>query len=147
MKGLQISDLPEGITKDQVLGVLWAYDAKPKPRARLVAGGSQEDTTGVDTFSPISKMENVKVVLAIIAQERMDLRLIDIMKAFFKGRLHQPCYIWAPEGLRTPLYPPMPLYYILPLGSQSYIERTRRSIRSTTSEVACVPSSRIEPRH
>ena len=28
----------------------------------------------------------------------MDLRLIDVKKAFFKGRLHQPCYAWAPGG-------------------------------------------------
>ena len=101
IKGLTVSDLPEGTNKNQVLGTLWAYDAKPKPRARLVADGSQEDTAGVDTFSPVLKMENVKVVLAVIAQERMDLRLIDIKKAFFKGRLHQPCYIWAPEGFAT----------------------------------------------
>ena len=85
IKGLTFDDVPTGITKDQVLGTLWAYDAKPKPRARLVADGSQEDTTGVDTFSPVLKMENVKVVLAVIAQERMDLRLIDIKKAFFRG--------------------------------------------------------------
>ena len=101
IKGLKLEDLPEGVTKDQVLGTLWAHDAKPKPRARLVADGSQEDTTGVDTFSPVLKLENVKVVLAAIAQERMDFRMIDIKKAFFKGRLHQACHIWAPEGFAS----------------------------------------------
>jgi hypothetical protein len=49
----------------------------------------------------VLKLENVKAVLAVIAQERVDLKLIDIKKAFFKGRLHQPCYIWAPEGFAT----------------------------------------------
>ena len=84
IKGLKLEDLPDGVTKDQVLGTLWAHDAKPKPRARLVADGSQEDTTGVDTFSPVLKLGNVKVVLAVIAQERMELRMIDIKKGLLQ---------------------------------------------------------------
>ena len=77
---------------------LWVYDAKPQPRARLVANGSQEEQTDEDTFSPVLKLENVKVVLAVIAQEQMCVKLIDVKKAFFKGRLHKPIYIWAPDG-------------------------------------------------
>ena len=63
-----------------------------------MAGGSQEKDSGDDTFSPVLKLENAKVVLAVIVQEQMELKMIDVKKAFFKGRLHKPCYIWAPDG-------------------------------------------------
>ena len=59
----------------------------------MVADGSQERNTGADTYSPVLKLENVKVVLAAIAQEGLDLNCIDIKKAFFKGRLQQPVYL------------------------------------------------------
>jgi hypothetical protein len=98
IKGLTLDDLPEGTLKRTVLRTLWVYDAKPQPRARLVADGSQEDASDDETFSPVLKLENVKVVLAVIAQEQMELKMIDVKKAFFKGRLHKPCYIWAPDG-------------------------------------------------
>ena len=38
------------------------------------------------------------MILAVIAQEQMCVKLIDVKKAFFKGRLHKPIYIWAPDG-------------------------------------------------
>ena len=67
VKGLTLDELPEGILKKAVLRTLWVYDAKPQPRARLVADGSQEEASGAETFSPVLKLENVKVVLAVIA--------------------------------------------------------------------------------
>ena len=98
IKGLTLKDLPEGTPLGSILETLWVYDAKPQPRARLVANGSQEEQTDDDTFSPVLKLENVKVILAVIAQEQMCVKLIDVKKAFFKGRLHKPIYIWAPDG-------------------------------------------------
>ena len=98
IKGLSLQDIPEGT---HVIRTLWAYDAKPHPRARVVADGSQEQDHGNDTYSPVLKLENVKVVLAVIAQEGLDLKCIDIKKAFFKGRLQQPVYIWAPPGFES----------------------------------------------
>ena len=84
-----------------MIRTLWAYDAKPQPRVRVVADGSQERNSSSDTYIPVLKLENVMVVLAVIAQEGINLKCIDIKKAFFKGRLHQPVYIWAPPGFAT----------------------------------------------
>ena len=86
VKGLSYDDLPSSTLKKSILDILWVYDAKLKPHAKLVANGSQEcviEEKG--TFSSALKLENVKIILVVIAQKQMEFKFIDVKKAFFKG--------------------------------------------------------------
>ena len=70
-----------------------------------------------DTFNLVLKLENVKVTLAVTTQEQTELRLVDVKKAPFKGRLHKSVYIRAPDGhaaLKEEVWSvQLPIYYLL----------------------------------
>ena len=94
-----------------VIGCKWVYKAKLKPdgsldrlKARLVAKGfSQVD--GIDfseTFSPVIKPANIRLVLTIAVVKGWDIRQLDVKNAFLHGSLSTPVYMHQPPGYVDP---------------------------------------------
>ena len=97
-------ELPEGCKR---VGCKWVFktkrDSKGKVeryKARLVAKGyTQKD--GIDyteTFSPVSKKDSLRIIMALVAQYDMELHQMDVKTAFLNGDLEEEVYMDQPEG-------------------------------------------------
>ena len=80
----------------------WVYklkvtsdNAKPKYKARLVAKGFKQEK-GVDfdeIFSLVVKMAPLCTMLAVVANEDMNLVQLDVKTTFLHGDLHEEVYM------------------------------------------------------
>nr|AAP46197.1 putative gag-pol polyprotein [Oryza sativa Japonica Group] len=97
-------EIPKG---SKTVGCKWVYktklDSKGKIerfKARLVAKGfSQRE--GIDyneTFSPVSKKDSFRIVMALVAHYDLELHQMDVKTAFLNGELHEDVYMAEPEG-------------------------------------------------
>ena len=72
-----------------------------KYKARLVARGYLQ-VLGIDydeTFSPVTRLETVRLVLAIAAQLCLHIHQMDVETAFLNADLEEIEYIWPPDGV------------------------------------------------
>ncbi len=100
----ELVELPEGFKQ---VGCKWVFKTKrdsngniERYKARLVAKGyTQKD--GIDykeTFSPVSKKDSLRIIMALVAQYNLKLHKIDVKAAFLNGNLEEEVYIDQPEG-------------------------------------------------
>ena len=85
----------------------WIYKTKiavdgttTKYKARLVEKGYSR-VQGLDyneTFSPVARMDSIRLVLAIVASKRWELHHMDVKSAFLHGYLEEEIYMKQPEG-------------------------------------------------
>ena len=85
----------------------WVFKKKLGPdgsvktfKARLVAQGFSQKL-GIDyeeTFSPVVRFESVRTVLALSAQNNLDVHHMDVQSAFLNGELSETVYVTQPEG-------------------------------------------------
>ncbi|CAD5168045.1 unnamed protein product, partial [Musa acuminata subsp. malaccensis] len=89
------------------VGCKWVFKKKrdstgniERYKARLVAKGfSQKE--GIDyneTFSPISKKDSLRIVMALIAHYDLELHQMDVKTSFLNGDLDEEIYMEQPEG-------------------------------------------------
>jgi transposase InsO family protein len=97
-------DLPADKTS---IGVKWVYKTKlnekaevARHKARLVAKGFAQ-RHGVDydeTFAPVARMDTIRAVLAIAAQNKWPVYQMDVKSAFLNGFLDKEVYVDQPPG-------------------------------------------------
>ena len=72
-------------------------------KARLCARGFLQQH-GIDygeTFAPVVRYTTIRVMLALAAQENLEMRQFDICTAFLYGKLEEEIYMRIPEGLHV----------------------------------------------
>ncbi|GKC90935.1 retrovirus-related pol polyprotein from transposon TNT 1-94 [Tanacetum coccineum] len=103
-KVLDLVNLPEGSKR---VGYKWVFKTKrdskgnvKRYKARLVAKGyTQKIGVGYnETFSPISKKDSLRIILALVAHFDLELNQIDVKTTFLNGNLEEEVYIEQPEG-------------------------------------------------
>ncbi|RYA37718.1 hypothetical protein DD606_26240 [Enterobacter cloacae complex sp. GF14B] len=99
--------LPKG---KKVLPCKWVYkqkitphDNKPKYKARLVAKGftQKEGIDYKETFSPVSKKDSLRIILALVAHFDLELQQIDVKTTFLNGDLEEEVYMTQPKGFSS----------------------------------------------
>ncbi|MCO5562890.1 hypothetical protein L7F22_016526 [Adiantum nelumboides] len=101
-KTWELVPLPKG---RKALPCKWDYKKKiasnvENYKARLVAKGFKQEY-GVDfqeIFSPGVKMTTLRMLLALVATEDMELDRMDAITAFLHGDLEEEIYMQQPEG-------------------------------------------------
>ena len=81
-------------------------------KARLVTQGYSQ-MEGVDydeTFAPISRMESIRILLALACHLRFKLYQMDVKTAFLNGLLKEDVYVAQPKGFIDPHFPDYVLY-------------------------------------
>ncbi|KAJ4718260.1 Retrovirus-related Pol polyprotein from transposon TNT 1-94 [Melia azedarach] len=93
----------------QVVGVKWVYRTKfnadgsiHKHKARLVVKGyaQQQGIDYGDTFAPVARLDTIKLLIALAAQNRWKIFHLDIKSAFLNSYLKEEIFIEQPEGFR-----------------------------------------------
>ncbi|CAJ2672080.1 unnamed protein product [Trifolium pratense] len=94
MKNNGVWDLVELPNEMKVIGWKWVFKTKrdslgniKRYKARLVAKGfnQKEIIDYIETFSPVSKKDFLRVILALIAYFDLELHQMDVKTAFLSG--------------------------------------------------------------
>lgn len=69
-------------------------------KARLIAKGftKKEGIEYKETFSPISKKDSFRIIMALVAYYDLELHLIDVKTVFLNENLEEEVYIDQPKG-------------------------------------------------
>ena len=99
-----VVELPGGRT---VVGCKWVFKVKHNGqgkavlfKSRLVAKGYTQKH-GIDfeeTFSPIVHFSSIRTLLALAIQKNMIVHQMDVVTAFFNGKLNEEIYMQQPDG-------------------------------------------------
>lgn len=102
-------ELPRGKT---MVGCKWVFTVKLKPdgiidkyKARLVAKGYTQ-TYGIDyqeTFTPVAKMNSVRVLISVAVNKRWPLLQLDVKNALLHDDLHEKLYMKTPGFQHPPV--------------------------------------------
>ncbi|GJT33597.1 zinc finger, CCHC-type containing protein [Tanacetum coccineum] len=99
-----LTTLPTG---HKAIGLKWVFKTKKdangniiKHKARLVAKGYIQEH-GIDfeeVFAPVARMETIRLLLAIAANNKWEVHHLDVKSAFLHGELKEEVYVTQPEG-------------------------------------------------
>ena len=100
-------DLIELPNSCKPVGYKWVFKTKRNAKgnikrfkARLVAKGftQKEGIDYKDTFSPVSKKDSLRIIMALVAHFDLELHQMDVKTAFLNGNLDEDIYMEQPEG-------------------------------------------------
>ena len=104
----KLVDLPLG---SKPLGYKWIFKRKTKTdgtidkyKARLVIKGykQKEGLDYFDTYSPVTRVTSIRMVLAIAALRNLEIHQMDVKTAFLNGDLDEEIYMEQPKGFVAP---------------------------------------------
>ena len=104
----ELVDLPPGC---KPLGCKWIFKRKLKTdgsidkyKVRLVVKGfkQQEGLDFFDTYSPVTRITSIRMLIAIAALHNLDIHQMDVKTAFLNGDLEEEIYMSQPEGYVVP---------------------------------------------
>ena len=91
------------------IGVKWVFRVKKdnmgkvvRYKVRLVVEGYAQKE-GIDIgeiFSPVARMESIRILIAITAQEEWELHYLDVKTPFLNGEIKEDIYISQPKGFK-----------------------------------------------
>ncbi|KAL0561666.1 hypothetical protein IC582_002106 [Cucumis melo] len=100
----ELSTLPNG---KKTVGVKWVFKIKrnekgevERYKARLVAKGYSQ-RKGIDydeVFAPVARLETIRLLIALAAQNNWKIFQMDVKLAFLKGYLEEEVYLEQPPG-------------------------------------------------
>ena len=104
----ELVDLPPGC---KPLGAKWIFKRKIKAdgsiekyKARLVIKGykQREGLDYFDTYSPVTRINSIRMILAIATLRNLEVHQMDVKTAFLNGDLNEEIYMEQPEGFSAP---------------------------------------------
>ncbi|RVW23780.1 Retrovirus-related Pol polyprotein from transposon TNT 1-94 [Vitis vinifera] len=107
MKCNDVWDLVELPNGAKAIGCKWVFKTKKdssgnieRYKARLVAKGftQKEGIDYTETFSPVSKKDSLRIILALVAHFDLELQQMDVKTTFLNGELEEKVYMKQPEG-------------------------------------------------
>lgn len=87
----------------KVLDVKWVYTKKDenKFKARLVVRGFQQKEIIEDIYSPVAKMQTLKILLSYCCKEGLLIDQMDVETAFLNGKVKSEVYIKQAQGFEN----------------------------------------------
>ncbi|WCJ34767.1 Retrovirus-related Pol polyprotein from transposon TNT 1-94 [Euphorbia peplus] len=99
-----LTDLPKG---HKAIDLKWVFKIKKdtsgeiiKHKARIVAKGYVQKH-GIDyeeVFAPVTRLETVRLLLALAAKNDWEVHHLDVKSAFLNGELQEEVYVSQPKG-------------------------------------------------
>jgi hypothetical protein len=100
--------------KQNIIDIKWVFRNKQdehgvvtRNKARLIAKGySQVEGLDFDeTFSPIARLESIRMLLAYATRYSFKLYQMDVKSAFLNGIIKEEVYVEQPPGFESDEYP------------------------------------------
>ena len=97
-----------------MIGTKWIFKNKSdehgtviRNKSRLVAQGyTQVERIDFDeTFAPVTRLESIRILLAIASHLNFKLYQMDVKSAFLNGMLQEEVYVKQPKGFIDPHRP------------------------------------------
>ena len=99
---------PQGDIKP--IGVKWVFRVKKDIKGKILRykvrlamkGYAQKE--GIDygeVFTPVTRMESIRIIIVIAAQERWELHHLDVKTTFLNREIMEDIYITQPEGFKV----------------------------------------------
>ena len=75
-----------------------------KHKARLVAKGyvQRQDIDFEEVFAPIERLDTVRVIIALVANQSWEVHHLDVKPMFLNGELEEEVYVTQLEGFKVP---------------------------------------------
>jgi len=67
-------------------------------KARLVVRGYQQEEYLENIYSPVGKMETLRILLAFRVVNKLNIDQIDVETAFLNGKVETEVYVSQPKG-------------------------------------------------